>query len=183
MKFKSNYINNVVGAHDKYLKTLINIDKKKAELKDYKEEVILEKIKEFVKANANTKEGYRSEINRLRESELNKLEGEYSKLISGASITDDIKLFNTPGIELTEKEVQKLADKYSKEGNLLMIRAINAYTDKKGMKINYSLNNPIDKKIETVKTISEYAINYMDLETQMALVQGSIFKSLDVILG
>ena len=183
MKFKTNLLNTIVSEYEEYNLCSYNIEGKRKDLLNrYAPPVAEEKLKEFIKSNEEVKQRYYNNIEKAYKKQLEPIKKEYDAMISGVSITDDIKLLNTPGVSLTTDELQYLADRYKEAKNPMMLRAIGKYADDKGMKVDYIQPISVGDKIKAVNEAYEYGKNYINSNDEgfsFALVQERAFPILD----
>lgn len=179
--FKSKLLNTIVAEYEDYKICAYDLEHEKNKLSaKYVPEVVNQKIQEVKEENKKNKERYLRNIEKAYNQELKPLQEKYDLSLSGASITEDVKLLNTPGLSLTTDEVQYLADRYKKADNMLMLRAIGEYADNRQMKVDYHKTSNLGDRIKAVNEAYDYGKNYIDTDNfQMVLVQEKLFPSFD----
>lgn len=183
MKYKSNYLNSLVEAYEDLKNSRIDKESKRKEFsKEYNTETTMKKLEKITENNNIAEDLYKRRVLNYYNKALKPIKEEYDKSFSGSALTDDIKLLNS-GIELTEKEINYLIDRY--KDNNLMLRAIQKYNEKNNINIVINLNDKIENKIQAVENAREYMNNYYGVgnEVAFAIVFDEYFPKLDKILS
>lgn len=180
--YKNNLLKTIISEYEDYQTLKTNEGEEAQKLrKRYSSEVAEAKIKEVREENEKVSERYNTNVRKAYEKEMNIHKDRQAKTLTGSSISDDVKLLNTPQLRLTKSEIQLLADRH--RNNDLMTRIIGNYAEENKLDVNITLNNSNEEKIKVVEEVYNASLMCRDDNMRMALLTEMEFGRFDNILS